>query len=390
MKPGPTIQSLQILRGIAASAVVLHHTIRAVLLYSFGQNGDAAANYPWLAEWLAIGVDVFFLISGFIMVYISPPYVQGKKPLYDFAMMRIIRIYPVYLTATVLLLSIQTASFALSRGSGFNLDFGRILSAVLLFPSFNERGLVQPILGVGWTLSYEILFYIVFYISLMLRSNINFLLMSFIILVSINIFARLVPDNNTALQLFFRDRIMFEFAFGCVIAMVYMKGLLQRLSVWLLLGLFLATLALSLVSSSHSEHRFISYGFVSAAGVLLLLRFEDGEFRHWPRLLLLIGEASYSIYIFHTLILYFLLMPVISHLHIGSLTGWQAVLTISAISSTLIASTVVLHVIFERPLQAVLVAAYKGAIAGFQGKTAAASLKDSRPTGSQSDQEALP
>ncbi|HEY8085995.1 MAG TPA: acyltransferase [Methylophilaceae bacterium] len=366
MKTNSTIESLQVLRGIAASAVVLHHTIRAVLLFSSERNDAASAH--WLAEWLAIGVDIFFVISGFIMVYISTPYLEGKKPLNDFVMMRIIRIYPIYFTATFLLLTIQTVSFLLSSGVGFNLSLRRILSALVLFPSFNQKGLVQPVLGVGWTLSYEILFYITFYISICLAKKANLLIIIIsTILISINITTNIIPEWNLAINSFLKNRIMFEFIFGCGIAMAYMKGLAQRLPVWPLFVLSVISLFLSLTADGNADNRFFLWGFPATMLVFLFLQI-DRRMR-WPRFLVLLGEASYSIYIFHTLILYFLLMPIISHLHIDSVTHLDKFLTISVVWCLLIASTLLAHLVFERPLQAHLVAAYR---AGFRNQLRAA------------------
>lgn len=363
------IESLQVLRGLAASMVVLHHTIRAVLLFSSSRHADATMTVPWAADWLAIGVDIFFVLSGFIMVYISPPYLAGKKPLYDFAAMRLIRIYPLYLAATVLLLILQTVSFALYTGAGFNLNFRRIFSALLLYPTYNEKGLVQPVLGVGWTLSYEVLFYTICLIAIAFSRKIKFEFTVIMLIVLAHLLSYMGNSNYNALESFLHNRIMFEFILGCFIAVSLNNGLLQRLPTFGLAITFVFLLLISFSTHSNSDNRFISWGLTSAALVLFLVRVEQRGFRYWPKLLDRLGEASYSIYIFHTLILYLILVPLMEHLRLNPNGFWRLTVLVVIMCMVNMAAAWMIHAIFESPVLVSLTAGYRRIVSGGERQT---------------------
>ena len=153
----------------AALAVVAHHAMRAVTVNA---SPDLKLPQPLLLtnhamiELGAVGVDLFFILSGFLMVYIAGPYIEGRRSTGNFLLQRAIRIWPMYVLATGLYLGLSIA-LRLSQGRELPFDASplRLLSFVFV-PSFNASGLLQPILGVGWTLNYEILFYLVFALAL--------------------------------------------------------------------------------------------------------------------------------------------------------------------------------------------------------------------------------
>ncbi|WP_085317533.1 acyltransferase family protein [Derxia lacustris] len=150
-KPLPrnaTLDGVQILRFAAALAVVIHHAIEECLPL-FG----AAAPPVWLTLLGAAGVDVFFAISGFIMVHtgwaqFGAPGAGGR-----FLLRRALRVYPLYwlVTGAILLLHASGLAFRSIDANGWNLA-----------ASFSLLPLGNPVLGVAWTLVFEIYFYCVF------------------------------------------------------------------------------------------------------------------------------------------------------------------------------------------------------------------------------------
>jgi exopolysaccharide production protein ExoZ len=142
--------SIQYLRGAAALLVVLHH---------------ARNPYPWLFNPLeqfdgfARGVDVFFVISGFIMAAIG----SRESPI-DFARKRIVRVAPIYWLTTL------AAAVLLFMKKGVDPDLTEHLMKSLLFiPHLNPAGEAFPVLPPGWTLNHEMYFYALFFLCLWTR-----------------------------------------------------------------------------------------------------------------------------------------------------------------------------------------------------------------------------
>ncbi len=163
-QPREHLNSLQCLRAIAACAVVFHHGV-----WFFTKNVPESCTFanPKLFGWIggiakdvgAAGVDVFFVLSGFIMVYISRPYSDGNKTVLDFIVRRLIRIYPLYALVTLYYAGHQTSVMY---------NPGALFRSLLFVPYEWKPGVPEPVLGIAWTLYYEVLFYGYFAVSLFL------------------------------------------------------------------------------------------------------------------------------------------------------------------------------------------------------------------------------
>jgi exopolysaccharide production protein ExoZ len=157
-----TLVHLQALRGIAASLVVLSHTADTLTQYGLMS--------PLLASRLGIsgyfGVATFFIISGFIIYRTSRHSAGSRRGTTVFVLKRLIRIFPVYWIATVLflVLSPHRASYTIS-------DF--VFSLLLVPHPIVFAGNMHPVVGQGWTLQYEILFYMIFAVGLLLTSRVG-------------------------------------------------------------------------------------------------------------------------------------------------------------------------------------------------------------------------
>ena len=152
---------IQVLRLIAALLVVITH----ITFYNH-ERLDQNVNI-W--SFGAIGVDIFFVISGFIMVATSGIY--DGKPVYwkDFVKKRILRIVPMYWIATsIKVLALLSVPAMVLHAE---LDISRIVMSYFFLPQFNPAGRFEPLLGVGWTLIYEMFFYAFFALALFLNRN---------------------------------------------------------------------------------------------------------------------------------------------------------------------------------------------------------------------------
>lgn len=148
---------LQVLRGVAAAGVVISHAVENVEPSSSTQGVIGALNH------LGSGVDLFFVISGFIMVYTTMGDRGGVRSAIRFAGKRMQRIWPTYI---VLSLAIGFVTFGWSL-IGDEATRIRLIKSLLFVPASYDTLFADQIIGPGWTLGFEIYFYAVFAVSLL-------------------------------------------------------------------------------------------------------------------------------------------------------------------------------------------------------------------------------
>jgi exopolysaccharide production protein ExoZ len=258
------ISAIQALRGIAAIFVVIRHS-----WWSFRLGGS--------------GVDLFFIISGFTMVYSSQNMFGSAKSAYTFITRRFIRIFPAYWAATIILI--------LLLGLPDYLYLIRSLFLVTL-PEL-------PMLAPGWTLSFELCFYLIFAMFIFLpMARAVFAIVSVLLLLVF--VGQLVPSVGL-----YASPLVLEFGLGSLIGLAFCKG--ARVGKWPAMLLLLAGLVGLAASVSLGELadkswlRQIWWGLPSACIVIALV--------FGPEIKLLqhnifqeLGDASYSIYVAHWII----------------------------------------------------------------------------------------
>lgn len=278
------IPSLQILRLLAALAVVFFHVGSGLVV-----EGVSSQNFALQGS---SGVDVFFVLSGFIITY-STKLSLGTA---EFIKRRIARIGPLYWFLTSLLILIAVAAPGLLNSVELSLE--TIWKSYLFIPFPKPNGLVQPLLFLGWTLSYEVAFYLVFAVSLMAGRYAHAL--TTLVIGSLVALGLAVRTDSVLLR-FYTDPIMLEFLLGMLLYYGYESVLRQHKgSILLLLGLLLAGL-LGFCFGSDLP-RFFGQGLPAlalVAGFLLL----DVKRSAWTSLLVLLGNASYSLYLSHPYVL---------------------------------------------------------------------------------------
>lgn len=193
------INNIQILRAIAAINVVIYHTIIDAERYLLPLEYISV-----LRGWGANGVDVFFVISGFIMVLIQT---RRPKNLKDFIINRIQRIAPIYWLLSLVLIAMNVA--VPSAFNELRITAQHALSSMAFMAMiFGER---YPVLYVGWTLEYEMLFYLIFGAAIAL-GNAKLTIAATSLVVS--------ALAATGLS----DWIVIEFVFGMAIGYLYFYG----------------------------------------------------------------------------------------------------------------------------------------------------------------------
>ncbi len=147
------IRSLQACRCVACLLIVLHHTSNGIFALPKYFDGKPLGNIFDLAE---AALDYFFVLSGFVIVYVHGKDIGRLDRLWPYVRKRLTRIYPTYWVVTLLLLPVFFV--APQFGRGFERDLSGIVCSLLLVPQPGHG----PIVGVAWTIVYEMVFYAVF------------------------------------------------------------------------------------------------------------------------------------------------------------------------------------------------------------------------------------
>lgn len=245
------LQSIQVLRGLAALLVTFYHALSLQLL-AIGRAGAEAGGDPMLGGLFAngyAGVDLFFVISGFIMVWVTRQGRTGPAASGEFLLARITRIYPLWWAAALaaaiyyLFLHVPGADdpawrHALQEGGAG----GYLLRSFLLIPQAN-----YPVHSIGWTLIHEMYFYIVFGALLLLpRVVMPFALLLWGVgVIAASFLGLTAPEANSFLTLAAHPLTM-EFLFGAIVGLMVVSGLVVRgglitliASLWLIGAIFL-------------------------------------------------------------------------------------------------------------------------------------------------------
>ena len=327
--------TIQALRAVAALLVVIYHAFDM-----WGLRIDATApGVSWGNG--AAGVDIFFVVSGFVMVVSSRRIASQSHAAWTFIQHRIIRIVPLYwlLTTAKLILVFSFADLALR--SGLDLDY--IARSYLFFPVIDGAGHFRPLLPVGWTLTYEFLFYLLFAFALALRVDVlRVLIPGLGLFVVVALFR---TDSWPAWTILF-NTLVIEFIFGVILAKLTLRG-------WLLPGgvaacLVVAGFALILVVPEGSENlRTLTWGLPALAIVAGAVSLEKRVAEALPRWLLALGDASYSVYLTHGFV-----VPVIGlvflNFHWSSLAA-EAAAVLACLGASAVVGWIV-YLMVERPM----------------------------------------
>jgi exopolysaccharide production protein ExoZ len=292
---GKTFLTIQALRALAAIMVVVHHLLTVIKGNSSHQGGP-----QWMGG--TTGVDIFFVISGFVMMTSSGS-LPREHAARTFLLRRFQRIAPPYWALTTLKVLLLLAVPAISmKGLG---SHWHIVSSYLFLPAANG-GDNFPVLIAGWTLTFEMLFYLLFAAALVFRAQFRVHLMSFLACMICTIAAGgvLIQPGGPALLTVF-DPIVLEFLYGVTLGHAVLANRLPRPSVCL--GLLVSGYAclLWLAPNQSLWIRPIASGlpaFAVVTGAVGLERYVRSRTPLWVTEL---GNSSYSLYLTHGLLIPF-------------------------------------------------------------------------------------
>lgn len=279
---------IQILRFIAALAVVLCHSA----FYAQERLDPYSFRYGPGSN----GVSLFFVISGFVMILASEKLLNTSDGWKNFATRRLARIVPLYWLATTIKLAVlvTAASFVLHA----EIDWPYILKSYFFIPATNVDNHIKPLLGVGWTLLFEMFFYAIFTLCLFIRVNaIKFCAILFCTLSALSFF----KDQSwpTAIYLY-SDPFVLNFLWGMIAAkLILQKRYIPKNAAYVLIPLSLLYLFLPRTIEWGNT---ITYGIASFFTVYSCASLEKTINMKAPKLIVYFGAASYSIYLFHPLL----------------------------------------------------------------------------------------
>jgi peptidoglycan/LPS O-acetylase OafA/YrhL len=286
-----TLNSVQALRAIAASGVLSYHVVFMLAHragYSFNESNFGAS-----------GVDLFFVISGFIMMYTTAESFHEPSAPLAFMQRRIIRIVPLYwlcTTGVVLLLAFFPRLFTTVA-----FDWRAVVSSYLFLLSRNSTGFIGTVLQTGWTLCFEFYFYLVFALLLFWPRKFFWFASAAIFAGGIglgNLSGNLPPWATVA-----TDPILLEFYFGTVIGLLFIKGVtVTRPLSFIAIIIAIAAIGMTGNVIQGGWTRVVCWGLPGAAILIGAVSLERTGLTV-PRFLVALGNSSYSLYLTHPFVL---------------------------------------------------------------------------------------
>lgn len=287
------LYNIQILRAVAVLAVLFYH-LKAVS-YKFYTNID----FPEFTSFGSGGVDLFFVISGFIIILVNHNKESGVKYAASFLLKRLIRIFPIYWVYSLSVLIVYLFYPNLVNNSQ-NGEINFLLSFFLIPHD------TLPLLMVGWSLSYELYFYLLVTLMICFFKWIYFKYILFFILCTILVNVVYEIFENSISLNFLLNPYIIEFVIGAFVSYIYVISKERKLDYVCLIMLIL-TLGFLLYSYDmrygYELKRVIIFGIPSTLLLIFALILKSQQNNFVGKYLSNIGEWSYSIYLSHILVI---------------------------------------------------------------------------------------
>jgi len=298
-----SFRGVQALRGVAALSVVLFH-------FRWNINTVNPGLGDKLFGWGATGVDLFFLISGFVITLSASKAPQGISGMLSFLKKRALRILPAYYIILIF------TFFLTGAMSTFHYQdkTANLISAFTFMPFLSEHGPFyvddSGVYGIRWTLNYEVMFYIFISATLLFakRWMWSAILFSFtLIIIPLCLWHTfsLEPEGyETSVPLLglITNPIIWLFLTGMALGLLlpYLKWVSPRLMA------FSALISVASAVYFFSHGLYVGHGILSSGWIYTLILFsfvlsEEVIGRYIPGFLIWLGNISFSLYLIHTL-----------------------------------------------------------------------------------------
>jgi exopolysaccharide production protein ExoZ len=345
---------VQVLRAFAATLVLVGHIFSELGLTAAasGAKSPSPIHIP-----SGFGVDLFFAISGFIMVISSQRLYASADARRTFLTLRIIRVVPLYWFVTL-----AYVPFLLFGQQGFHGDLVNAIVTSFMFIPFPTYGVdgssnVYPLYTLGWTLNYEIFFYITFSLFITLRrARALFGIVSVLLLV---VFLGRIVDPITITLHFWSQPIVLEFGFGVCIGAMWLAGGKIDLRACLIVAIcalcFVCLDPINLTTSSAGRstpddfRRVFGWG-MPAAALLFAGAFAEKKCQFTGKIITalgFLGDCSYSLYLVHPFPI-LILIKIWKVKQLGS--TWGMIPLGIAMLAFAYALAIFVHLLVEKPL----------------------------------------
>lgn len=334
------IYSIQIARGIAALLIVIFHISGTIALEKYFDEKIFSSIFSFGY----IGVELFFVLSGFIIYYVHERDLSKPRQLISYLKKRIVRVYPVY---WIIFSGVFVLAYLTPLRDTLPSDLLVIIKSLLLLPQDKEiiGGTGAPVLIVAWSLQYEIVFYLLFAILIINRMAIYPLIICFI-------FIYLYSDEFFLFN-FLTNEYFLLFLMGVFIAFLVRIEIANRYNKLLVLLSLLALILLIILQQLEIYkigNNIVSYGLVFSFLILGVVGVEENglDFKKY-KFLNLLGDISYSMYLIHfplisIIMKIFVFIGLTNYTYLGSVVAFFVTLLITVIVS------VFFHKLIEKPL----------------------------------------
>lgn len=300
------IDIIQVLRGIAVVMVIIFHFKDII-----PPDGYLRRDFDFFFNSGAAGVDLFFVISGFIMVFVTRKLRGGISDAKIFLLKRLLRIWPLYIIATVTYMLVATPNVSYISLTTAKQVVRSILFIPLTYVDPPYFGYAY--LGVGWSLNYEMYFYLLIAISL-LAGKFRWIFFASLIFSTLLILpwidGHLTSRPMEAMNydsLFLNlitNPIIWEFIYGVIIGLLYVNSYSARLFQNIFQSKTLVFTVITIttwqyLSGFYGGHGPFNWGLSMSALFMALVFYNRNSQIQCPSWLVYLGDMSFSVYLWH-------------------------------------------------------------------------------------------
>ncbi len=324
-----TLNNIQMLRGLASLLVVFHH----LLPHYLAMGGDLRI-ITTVSEWGFLGVDIFFIISGFIMAYTTfnkPRTFNSAKIFFKHRLLRIYLAYWIFFIMAILIIYVTDS---------LKLESLNLIKSFFLL-DINMYKLVLPI---SWSLSYELYFYFLFLATFLFSVKILNRVIPIFFLIILSLV--LLSNYTTILESsFFYSHFILEF-FAGVLLYIYQDKIIK---IWILPIIILVSIISYYYGISHELknglYRVLSFGIGALTLVWTFLILEKFKIYQAKEYFVLLGDASYTIYLSHLVLIWLFYFSGLRNLFMFSpIIGWFLIVLI------IISFSIIYYIKVEKPI----------------------------------------